>query len=84
MRRQILWWIAPAWCAMVGAYFVFGPSYGTTSTMMTGDGSVHATVRGHASGLAVNGASMLFPMSIPMVMVLVPLFVRNASAKRTA
>ena len=49
---------------------------------MTSPGGAHTVVSGHASGLSVNGTLVAFPVSIPIIMALVPLFVRSARARR--
>lgn len=83
MRSRIWWWIAPTWSTLVAAYFLFGPSYGAARSTVTGSAGAH-TVYGHTSGFSVNGASMILPLSTPIVMALVPLFVRDARTRREA
>ena len=84
MRSRLVWWIAPVCSTLAAAYFLFGPSYGTASSTVTSAGGTAVVVSGHASGLSANGAWAFVPMSIPIIMTLVPLSMRDARAMRAA
>jgi len=69
--------IAAIWAAGVGLFFLLGPVYGTStseySVTPTGGQVVSREVQGHSSGLEVNGPHIVFVLSIPILLALLPL-----------
>jgi hypothetical protein len=73
--------IAALWATGVALFFLFGPVYGTSSSeySLTQAGSqvVNPEVKGHATGLEVNGPQILFVLIIPIILALLPLASRQ-------
>jgi hypothetical protein len=71
---------AIAWAVVVALLFLFGPAYGTkSSSYEVGERGtqVRATTRGYSTGLSVNGPDVIFPLAIPIILAIVPLFVKK-------
>jgi len=78
---QTLSFIAALWATVVALFFLFGPTYGTSTTeySVTASGGQVASPQfeGHATGLEVNGPHVAFVLVIPIILALLPLAVRK-------
>jgi hypothetical protein len=75
---------AVAWAALAGLAFAFGPMYSSASETLVvarPDGTVPPPVvrTGRASGLAVNGATILPALLVPVLIAAAPLLVRRGT-----
>src|SRR5687767_14928868 len=71
---------AIAWAVVVAFLFLFGPAYGTQSSSYdVGERGAQAgaTTRSYGTGLSVNGPDVIFPLAIPIILAIVPLFVKK-------
>ncbi|HMF99845.1 MAG TPA: hypothetical protein VK560_01225 [Gemmatimonadaceae bacterium] len=78
---QTLSFIAALWATVVALFFLFGPTYGTSTSeysVTTSGGQVASPqFEGHATGLEVNGPRVAFVLVIPIILALLPLAVRK-------
>ena len=83
MRRFGLWF-APAWAAAVAGFLLFGPVYGTASTVRDAPstGVPGAGRTGDSAGLlAVNGPHALIVL-VPVVLAALPILVRRPERRQ--
>src|SRR5687767_1915323 len=67
--------ISLSWAVAVGLFVLFGPLYASASGRIAVDESGNngfPVTYGHASGLEVNGPSILFAVSVPILLTLAP------------
>ena len=78
---QALSFIAALWATVVALFFLFGPTYGTSTSeySVTASGGQVASPQfeRHATGLEVNGPRVAFVLIIPIILALLPLAVRK-------
>ena len=78
---QALSFIAALWATVVALFFLFGPTYGTSTSeySVTASGGQVASPQfeRHATGLEVNGPRVAFVLVIPIILALLPLAVRK-------
>lgn len=79
--QHVLPVFAALWAAGVALFFLFGPAYETSYVSYDVTHSARqvasADIRGHASGLEVNGPHILFVLIIPIWLALLPLTIRK-------
>jgi hypothetical protein len=79
--------LALLWTLGAAAFFLLVPVYGRTSSARTisPDGtSTHVVSTGQVGLLAVSGWSALIPLTIPVLLCLVPLLLQSPKAQRRA
>lgn len=78
---QTLSFIAALWATVVALFFLFDPTYETSTTeysvTASGDEVARPQFQRHATGLEVNGPHVAFVLVIPIILALLPLAVRK-------
>ena len=71
---------AIAWAVFVALLFLFGPAYGTQRSsydVAERGAQAGATTLSYSTGLSVNGPDVIVPLAIPIILAIVPLFVKK-------